>query len=133
MDDREKEPRETAGVVDSTPEVKLDKRGLPLIPQPSDQKDDPLVCSSTRLQIPFFPFAVSVPLTRLTQNWPIARKLSVLLQISFLALLGPMSAAVINPAFVPLGEAFDITTVEASYELTVYVRETRAANPPGSC
>lgn len=32
-----------------------------------------------------------------------------------------MSAAVINPAFVPLGKAFNITTVEASYELTVYV------------
>lgn len=32
-----------------------------------------------------------------------------------------MSAAVINPAFVPLGKAFKITTVEASYELTVYI------------
>jgi MFS family permease len=32
-----------------------------------------------------------------------------------------MAAAVINPAFVPLGKAFKITTVEASYELTVYI------------
>ena len=32
-----------------------------------------------------------------------------------------MSAAVINPAFVPLGKAFKITTVQASYELTVYI------------
>lgn len=45
----------------------------------------------------------------------------MLLQISVLALIGNMSAAVINPAFVPLGKAFSITTVEASYELTVYV------------
>jgi MFS family permease len=32
-----------------------------------------------------------------------------------------MAAAVINPAFVPLGKGFKITTVEASYELTVYI------------
>jgi MFS family permease len=35
--------------------------------------------------------------------------------------MGPMSAAVINPAFVPLGKTFKITTVQASYELTVYI------------
>ena len=35
--------------------------------------------------------------------------------------MGPMSAAVINVAFEPLGKAFKITTVEASYELTVYI------------
>lgn len=27
----------------STPTLKLDKHGLPLVPQPSDHKDDPLV------------------------------------------------------------------------------------------
>lgn len=48
-------------------------------------------------------------------------KLFVALQISWLAALGPMSAAVINPAFVPLAKAFGISTVEASYELTVWL------------
>lgn len=48
-------------------------------------------------------------------------KLCVCLQISWLACLGVMSSAVINPAFVPLGKAFHITTVQASYELTVYI------------
>ena len=48
-------------------------------------------------------------------------KLAICLQISWLACLVPMASAVINPAFVPLGKAFHITTVEASYELTVYV------------
>jgi MFS family permease len=48
-------------------------------------------------------------------------KLFVALQISWLACMGPMSSAVINPAFVPLGKAFKITTVQASYELTVYI------------
>jgi MFS family permease len=32
-----------------------------------------------------------------------------------------MAASVINPAFVHLGKAFKITTVEASYELTVFI------------
>ena len=32
-----------------------------------------------------------------------------------------MSAALINPAFVPLSKAFNITTVTASYELTVFI------------
>ncbi len=26
------------------PQLKLDSHGLPLVPQPSDHKDDPLVC-----------------------------------------------------------------------------------------
>ncbi|KAL2272570.1 hypothetical protein FJTKL_06290 [Diaporthe vaccinii] len=78
------------------PTLKLDRHGLPLVPQPSDHKDDPL-------------------------NWSPALKLSVLLQVSLLAMLGPMSAAVINPAFVPLGRAFGNTPVEASYELTIYI------------
>ncbi|KAK3070116.1 hypothetical protein LTR53_011016 [Teratosphaeriaceae sp. CCFEE 6253] len=32
-----------------------------------------------------------------------------------------MSSAVANPAFVPIGKAFHITTVEASYSLTMYI------------
>lgn len=45
----------------------------------------------------------------------------MVLQVSWLAFLGPMSAAVANPAFVPLSEAFNISIVEASYELTMYI------------
>jgi len=48
-------------------------------------------------------------------------KLFVTLQISWLACLGPMSSAVVNPAFVPLGKAYHVSTVQASYQLTVYV------------
>ena len=32
-----------------------------------------------------------------------------------------MSSAVANPAFVPLSEAFDLSIVEGSYELTMYI------------
>ncbi|KAK3072084.1 hypothetical protein LTR53_007472 [Teratosphaeriaceae sp. CCFEE 6253] len=80
----------------SAPELRLDKQGLPLVPQPSPHRDDPL-------------------------NWPPYLKLLVALQVSWLAFLGPMSSAVANPAFVPIGKAFHITTVEASYSLTMYI------------
>ncbi len=32
-----------------------------------------------------------------------------------------MAGAIVNPAFVPLSKEFDITVVQASYELTVYI------------
>ncbi|KAK8017760.1 hypothetical protein PG993_014086 [Apiospora rasikravindrae] len=76
--------------------LKLDKHGLPLVPQPSDSQDDPL-------------------------NWPALVKHGILLQVSLLTLLGTIGAATINPAFVPLAAAFDITPVQASYELTVWI------------
>lgn len=34
-----------------TPVLKLDKHGLPLVPQPSDHKDDPLVSATSDLNI----------------------------------------------------------------------------------
>lgn len=48
-------------------------------------------------------------------------KLLVVIQVSWLSFLGPMSSAVANPAFVPLSKAFHLTVVQASYELTVYI------------
>ena len=58
---------------------------------------------------------------RFAQNWSPALKWAVVLQVSWLAFLGPMSAAVANPAFVTLSKAFHITPVQASYELTMYI------------
>jgi hypothetical protein len=57
--------------------LKLDKHGLPLIPQPSDDPSDPL-------------------------NWPQWLKIAILLQASTMALLGPFNQAVINPGKLPL-------------------------------
>ncbi|KAK6382786.1 hypothetical protein LTS17_003455 [Exophiala oligosperma] len=84
--------------VEDAPTVatRLDKHGLPLVPQPTQRKDDPL-------------------------NWSPMLKLFVLLQVSWLSFLGPMAGAIVNPAFVPLSKQFNITVVEASYELTVYI------------
>lgn len=42
-------------------------------------------------------------------------KLLVTLQISWLAMLGPMGSAVVNPAFVTMGKVFDMTPVQISY------------------
>jgi hypothetical protein len=42
-------------------------------------------------------------------------KLLVTLQISWLAMLGPMGSAVVNPAFVTMGKVFKMTPVEISY------------------
>lgn len=36
----------------ATPVLKLDKHGLPLVPQPSDHKDDPLVSATSEFNIP---------------------------------------------------------------------------------
>ncbi|KAJ5160603.1 uncharacterized protein N7482_007607 [Penicillium canariense] len=73
-----------------------DPHGLPVIPQPTAHKDDPL-------------------------NWHPALKLSVCLQVSWLALLGPLSAAVANPSFVLMSHTFGLSVEEASYELTVFL------------
>nr|GAT59083.1 MFS general substrate transporter [Mycena chlorophos] len=85
---------------DSAPEIaegtKLDKHGLPLIPQPSSDPSDPL-------------------------NFPQWLKIAILLQVSFLVGLGPFNQAVINPAYVPLGIHFHKTTVVASYQTTIAI------------
>ncbi|KAJ3573898.1 hypothetical protein NPX13_g4540 [Xylaria arbuscula] len=75
---------------------KLDKTGLPLSPQPTDLKDDPL-------------------------NWSPALKFAICIQASLLAFIAPLASAVINPAFVQLADSFAITPVQASYELTVFL------------
>ncbi|OCL02087.1 MFS general substrate transporter [Glonium stellatum] len=76
--------------------IKLDKNGMPLIPQPSDFKDDPL-------------------------NWPRWLKWTVLLQVSFMAFLGPFNAAVVNPSLVLLGEAFHKPVEIITYSTTTAI------------
>ncbi|KAF7333740.1 MFS general substrate transporter [Mycena venus] len=74
--------------------MKLDKHGLPLIPQPSPDPSDPL-------------------------NFPQWLKIAILLQVSFLAGVGFLNWAVINPAYVPLAMHFHITTVAAGYQTAI--------------
>ncbi|KIM85604.1 hypothetical protein PILCRDRAFT_65721 [Piloderma croceum F 1598] len=73
--------------------LKVDKYGLPLIPQPSDDPADPL-------------------------NWSNG---AVLLQASILAFMGPFGHSLINPAYVTLAASFHITPQQASYTTTIAI------------
>ncbi|KAJ6451594.1 MFS general substrate transporter [Mycena sanguinolenta] len=86
----------SASIKEEDQGTKLDKHGLPLIPQPSSDPSDPL-------------------------NFPQWLKIAILLQVSFIAGLGPLNQAVINPAYVPLAAHFHKTTVVASYQTTIAI------------
>lgn len=71
MSDPEKRAIEEESSLEES--VKLDRHGLPLIPQPSDDPNDPL-------------------------NWPYRKKIMILVIMSTLAFFGSFSLAVMNPA-----------------------------------
>ncbi|KAK4954880.1 hypothetical protein LTR10_007072 [Elasticomyces elasticus] len=76
--------------------LKLDRQGLPLVPQPSDHPDDPLNFS----------------------RW---FKVYIAVLISGLAFIAQAGAGFINPAFRLLAKDLDVTVVEASYCTTVFI------------
>lgn len=45
----------------------------------------------------------------------------VLLQVSFLALLGPFNSSVVNPALVVVAKHFGLTIAQASYQTTTVI------------
>ncbi|KAI2463288.1 major facilitator superfamily domain-containing protein [Annulohypoxylon bovei var. microspora] len=81
---------------ENTVYVHLDMHGLALVPQPSKFRDDPL-------------------------NWPIWMKWLVLLQVSFLAMLGPFNSSVVNPALVPLAVLFKVPLGSAPLQTTTAI------------
>jgi hypothetical protein len=101
---------------DESQNIKLDKNGRPLIPQPNIHKDDPLV---SRFYVPPTPTLKSY--AKLLKNWPGICKLCIALQISWIAMIGPMGAAALNPALGQLGRAFGISTVQASYQFAIFL------------
>ncbi|KAF7342631.1 MFS general substrate transporter [Mycena sanguinolenta] len=86
--------REGAATSAGPHDMKLDKHGLSLIPQPSSDPSDPL-------------------------NFPQWLKIAILVQVSALAGVGFLNWTVINPAYVPLAMQFHITTVVASYQTAI--------------
>lgn len=76
--------------------LKLDRNGLPLVPQPSDHKDDPL-------------------------NWPIWARVYIVFMVSSLGFIMQMGSALINPAYVQMSADLDITVEQASYCTTVFI------------
>ncbi|CZT11860.1 related to HOL1 protein [Rhynchosporium agropyri] len=83
--------RDSSSIASDT--VRLDSNGLPLVPQPSRFRDDPL-------------------------NWPSWLKWAVLIQVGFMAFLGPYNAALINPSLVLLSEAMHVSRQTAAYSTT---------------
>ena len=82
--------------VESPPSLKLDSHGLPLVPQPSDDPDDPL-------------------------NWPYWHKVYIVGLIAVLGLVSQMGSALINPAFVLMAKDLNVTVEQASYCTTVFI------------
>lgn len=76
--------------------LKLDKQGLPLVPQPSDHADDPL-------------------------NWPKWQRVYIVLLISTIAFMAQLGSALINPAFVLMSKDLHVTVEQASYCTTVFI------------
>jgi multidrug resistance protein len=76
--------------------LKLDKGGLPLVPQPSDHKDDPL-------------------------NWPVWQKYYIIVLMSAFTLMAQLGAAILNPSFVLVAKNLHVTVEQASYTTTLYI------------
>lgn len=76
--------------------LKLDRHGLPLVPQPSDHPDDPL-------------------------NWPVLQKAYIAGLIALLGFISQMGSALINPAFVLMSKDLHVTVQQASYCTTVFI------------
>ncbi|KAN0123006.1 MFS general substrate transporter [Hyaloscypha variabilis] len=85
----------SSGSRNSVP-IKLDPKGLPLDPQPSRFTDDPL-------------------------NWPAWQKWAVLIQVGFMAFLGPYNSALINPSLVLLSEGIGVDSKTAAYTTTTAI------------
>ncbi|KAJ7075600.1 MFS general substrate transporter [Mycena belliarum] len=92
MDASEKERSEKSVVaeLESVTPLKLDSKGLPLIPQPSDDPEDPL-------------------------NWSRAQKFLIVAIVSLVAFFGTFALAVANPAYAQIAQALDVTVTQASY------------------
>ncbi|KAL6697017.1 MFS general substrate transporter [Trichoderma pleuroticola] len=76
--------------------LKLDPRGLPLSPQPTDDPKDPL-------------------------NWNRWLKLMVLAEVSLFSFLSLFSASLITPAFVPLSEFLHKDLVTTAYVTSTFI------------
>ena len=76
--------------------IKLDKHGLPLVPQPSDHKDDPL-------------------------NWSLWQKYYIVALMSAFTLMAQLGSATLNPSFIIVAKDLHVTVEQASYTTTVFI------------
>ena len=54
-------------------------------------------------------------------NWPMALKITILIQVSLLSSLGGINTAMINPAYVPMAKELHVSTIRASYQTTICI------------
>ncbi|KAL9073421.1 MAG: hypothetical protein Q9157_004755 [Trypethelium eluteriae] len=76
--------------------LKLDRHGLPLVPQPTDHPSDPL-------------------------NWPYYRKAYIALLVSLFSFTSQLTSALPNPAFNVIAASLGISVTRASYITTVWI------------
>ncbi|KAH8700821.1 major facilitator superfamily domain-containing protein [Talaromyces proteolyticus] len=77
-------------------QLKVDKHGVVLVPQPSDHVEDPL-------------------------NWPYFQKVYVVGLVSMLGFMAQVSASLANPAFNELAKNLHVSIQQASYCTTVWI------------
>lgn len=103
-------------------DCKRDANGLPLVPQPSRFKDDPLVSilqsNCPNAQCCHKPRREPGTNSESLQNWPSWLKWAVLVQVGMMAFLGPYNAALINPSLVLLSKAMKVDAKIAAYSTT---------------
>ena len=80
----------------ATENTKLDKFGLPMVPQPSDHKDDPL-------------------------NWTLMQKYWIVILMSAFTVSAQLGSALLNPVFVKVAKDLHVTVVQTSYSTTVFI------------
>ena len=78
------------------PLLKLDRHGLPMVPQPSDHAADPL-------------------------NWSYGKKWYITFIVSMLAFVTQFGAALVNPAYTAMAADLGVSVQEASYSLTTFI------------
>ncbi|KAJ7067500.1 major facilitator superfamily domain-containing protein [Mycena amicta] len=88
--------KESISVVESQPQsqLKLDPHGLPLIPQPSDDPEDPL-------------------------NWSRPQKYIIVCILALVSFFGLFSLSCMNPAYAQVALSLHVSVVEASYIGTI--------------
>lgn len=128
------------GSFSSEDAIKLDAAGLPLVPQPSRFTDDPLVRityvvrrfprSSLLGMLEFTDYYYLHPslyhhvlyqVANSIQNWPSWLKWAVLVQVGFMAFLGPYNAALVNPSLVLLATSMHVDSKTAAYSTTTAI------------
>ncbi|KAJ7622136.1 MFS general substrate transporter [Roridomyces roridus] len=97
MDVAEKEKASSVGAASSSEApLKVDHVGLPLIPQPSDDPEDPL-------------------------NWSRRQKYVIVFIVALVAFMGTFALASSNPAYAQIGEAIGVSAIQASYIGTISI------------